>query len=103
MNDLEFDITGPVTNPRITDNESGSWVQYNGTVPAGDTLKIFNTTMSIGGVGFSPALINMQHSGDGNWLTLYPTAANGVNITFGGSATTGATALAIIGHKKFLR
>lgn len=103
MNDLEFDIVGPVTNPRITDNESGHWVQYNGTVSAGNTLKIFNTTMSVSGVGFTPALANMQHAGDTNWLTLYPTAAGGVNLTFGGSATTGATQLQLIGHKKFLR
>lgn len=103
MNDLEFDIVGPVTNPRITDNESGSWVQYTGTVSAGNTLKIVNSSMSISGVGFSPNIINMTHAGDSNWLTLYPTAPNGVNITFGGSGTTGATQLQIIGHKKFMR
>lgn len=103
MNDLEFDIVGPVTNPRITDNESGSWVQYTGTVASGNTLKIVNSSMSISGVGFSPNIINMTHAGDSNWLTLYPTAPNGVNITFGGSGTTGATQLQIIGHKKFMR
>lgn len=103
MNDLEFDIVGPVTNPRITDNESGSWVQYTGTVSAGNTLKIVNSSMSISGVGFTPSIINMTHAGDSNWLTLYPTAPNGVNITFGGSGTTGATQLQIIGHKKFMR
>lgn len=103
MNDMEFDIVGPVTNPRITDNESGSWVQYTGAVSGGNTLKIFNKTMSISGVGFSPALSNMVHSGDSNWLTLYPTAANGVNITFGGTGTSGATQLSLVGHKKFLR
>lgn len=103
MNDLEFDIVGPVTNPRITDNESGSWVQYTGTVASGNTLKIVNSSMSISGVGFTPNIINMTHAGDSNWLTLYPTAPNGVNITFGGSGTTGATQLQIIGHKKFMR
>jgi hypothetical protein len=104
MNDLEFDITGPVTNPRVTDNESGSWVQYNGTVAATNVLKIFNTTMNISGTGFTPTLVNMQHSGDSNWLTLYPTVVNnGANITFGGTSTTGATNLAVIGHKKYMR
>lgn len=105
MNDLQFNIVGPVTNPRITDNESGSWVQYTGTVAAGKTLVIHNTNMGIddGGSGWSPALVNMVHSGDSNWLTLYPTAPGGVNITFGGTSTTGATQLLIVGHKKFLR
>jgi hypothetical protein len=103
MDDLEFDITGPITNPRITDNESGNWVQYTGTVAAATTLKIFNSTMSISGVGFTPSLANMVHSGDSNWLTLYPTYGNGVNISFTGTGTTGATNLAVIGHKKFMR
>lgn len=104
MQDLQFVITGPITNPRITDNESGGWVQYNGTVPALDTLTIVNTTMNISGTGFTPALSNMQHSLHSNWLTLYPTVGNaGVSITFAGSGTTGATALAVFGHKKYLR
>lgn len=105
MNDMQFNIVGPVTNPRITDNESGSWVQYTGTVAAGKTLVVHNTNMGIddGGSGWSPVLSNMVHSGDSNWLTLYPTAAGGVNITFGGSGTTGATQLSLVGHKKFMR
>lgn len=103
MQDLQFIVTGPVTNPRITDNESGHWVQYTGTVPAGDTLTIVNTTMNISGTGFTPALTNMTHSGDTNWLTLYPTASNGVSVAFSGSSTTGATALEIYGHLKYMR
>jgi hypothetical protein len=106
INDMQFNITGPVTNPRITDNESGHWVQYNGTVAAGKTLVIHNTNMSIddGGSGWSPALVNMQHSGDTNWLTLYPSyAGGGVNVTFGGSSTTGATARLFHGHNKYMR
>lgn len=104
VNDAVFIITGPVTNPRITDNESGHWVQYTGTVPATDTLTITNTTMSISGTGFSPSLSNMSHSGDSNWLTLYPTYVHGgVNIAFTGTSTTGATQLEIFGHNKYMR
>lgn len=106
MNDLQFNITGPVTNPRITDNESGSWVQYTGTVAAGKVLVLHNTNMGIddGGSGWAPVLGNMVHAGDSNWLTLYPSVVNGgVSITFGGTATSGATALAIVGHKKYMR
>jgi hypothetical protein len=106
MNDMQFNITGPVTNPRVTDNESGSWFQYNGTVAAGKTLVVHNTNMGIddGGSGWSPALANMQHAGDGEWLVLYPSQVlGGVNITFGGTSTSGATALALVGHKKFMR
>lgn len=106
MNDLQFNITGPVTNPSVTDNESGSSFTYNGTVAAGKTLVVHNTNMGIddGGSGWSPSLSSMSHAGDTNWLTLYPSQANGgVNITFGGSATSGATSLLIYGHKKYMR
>ena len=106
VNDMQFNITGPVTNPRVTDNESGSWFQYNGTIAAGKTLVVHNVNMGIddGGSGWSPALINMQHAGDGNWLTLYPSqTGGGVNITFGGSATSGATQLLLSGHRKYMR
>lgn len=106
MDDLQFNITGPITNPRITDNESGSWVQYTGTIAAGKTLVIHNYAMAIddGGSGWAPSLVNMVHAGDSNWLTLHPSVAQGgVNITFGGSATTGATSLLIYGHRKYMR
>lgn len=104
MQDLNFIITGPITNPFITDNESGSWCQYNGSVPSGDTLTINNSNMTISGTGFSPSLINMTHSGDTNWLTLYPsTALGGVSMAFSGTGTTGATQLQIYGHMKYMR
>jgi hypothetical protein len=107
VNDVEFSIIGPVTNPRITDNESGHWVQYTGTIASGNQLVIHNTTMSIDdgtGPSWSPALIDMNHSGDTNWLTLYPAYVNGgVNITFGGSGTSGGTSLKIVGHNKYMR
>lgn len=104
MQDLQFIVTGPITNPRITDNESGSWCQYTGTVGAGDTLTIVNSNMSVSGTGFTPALINMTHAGDSNWLTLNPSVPlGGVSIAFSGSSTTGATALEIYGRRKYMR
>jgi hypothetical protein len=96
INDLEFQISGPVTNPRVTDNESGSWFQYNGSISSGTTLHVYNTTMSIA----NGAITNMAHGGDSNWLTLYPTASNGVNISYSG---TGTGTLAIYGHMKYVR
>lgn len=104
MQDLNFIVTGPITNPFITDNESGSWCQYTGTVSAGNTLTMNNSQMSVSGTGFTPSLINMTHSGDSNWLTLYPsTPLGGVSMAFSGSGTTGATQLQIYGHKKYMR
>jgi hypothetical protein len=106
MQDLQFNITGPATNPRITDNESGSWCQYTGSVAAGKTLVMHNTNMTVddGGSGWTPALSNMSHAGDSNWLTLNPSIPlGGVSVAFSASGTSGATALEIYGHKKYMR
>lgn len=106
INDAQFNVYGPATNPRVTDNESGHWWQYTGEVPSGKTLVVHNTGMSIddGGSGWSPTLLDMNHSGDTNWLTLYPAYVNGgYNIEFSASSTNGSTYLAINGHLKYMR
>jgi len=99
MTDLTFNVTGPITNPRVTDVESGSWVQYNGAIGGGSTLSIINSSMTITG----GTLGNMTHAGEVNWLTLYPTATNGVRVSFSGSGTSGATKLQVVGKQAFLR
>ncbi|MFE9742966.1 hypothetical protein [Streptomyces sp. NPDC006477] len=98
MVDLEFRITGPATNPRVTDVESGSYFQYNGTVSAGNTLAVKNSTMTITG----GTLSNMVHDGETNWVTLYP-SINGTKLNFTASGTTGATELEVVGKKAYLR
>ena len=100
MQDLQFVITGPATNPRITDVESGSYFQYNGTISAGNTLTVNNSTMTISGSGV--VLGNMIHVGETNWVTLYP-SISGIKVTFTASSTTGATKVDIIGKRAFLR
>jgi hypothetical protein len=98
MQDLEYRITGPVTNPRVRDVESGSYFQYNGTVAALNTLYVHNSTMTIE----NGTLANMTHVGETNWVTLYP-SIDGVLVSFTGSGTTGATKLDVVGKKAFLR
>lgn len=100
MQDLQFVITGPATNPRITDVESGSYFQYNGTIAGGNTLTVNNSNMTISGSGVS--LGNMVHVGETNWVTVYPSIA-GVLINFSASGTSGATKVDVIGKKAFLR
>lgn len=98
MQDLEYRITGPATNPRITDVESGSYFQYNGIVAAGAVLYVHNSTMTIE----NGVLGNMIHVGETNWVTLYP-SINGVLIGFTASGTTEETKVDVIGRKAFLR
>lgn len=98
MQDLEYRITGPATNPKITDVESGSYFQYNGTVAAATTLYVHNSTMTVE----NGTLANMVHVGETNWVTLYP-SISGVLLSFTASGTTGATLLEVVGKKAFLR
>lgn len=98
MQDLEYRITGPATNPRITDDESGSYFQYNGTVAAGSTLYVYNKTMTIS----NGTLSNMVHVGETNWVTLYP-SIDGITLSFTASSTTAATKLDVVGRRAFLR
>jgi len=103
MNDLQFVITGPITNPRVTDQESGSWFQYTGTVAALQTLTVDAGLMTItGGGGMVPVMANMSHDGDARWICLNSSVL-GLLLNFTGSATTAATKLQVIGKRKYLR
>jgi hypothetical protein len=102
MTDLTYAITGPATNPKVVDVESGSYFQYNGVIAAGTTMTI-NPDMTV----TNGTLANMVHVGDVNWLTLHPvvdiTAVTKSQVTFTASSTTAATRLTITGKRKYLR
>ncbi len=104
MANLKYIITGPITNPRVTDVESGSYFQYNGTVGASQTFTIDSLNMSslVGTGGFTPVAANLIHDGATRWLELNSTLS-GTLINFTGTSTTGATKLQIIGRRKYLR
>lgn len=99
MADLTFAITGPITNPQVTDVETGSYFNYAGTVPGGTTMTVKNSDMTV--TNGNADLIT--HIGNVNWLTLYPNISAGTVVSFTGTGTTGATSLAITGKRKFLR
>ena len=45
INDARVRVIGPATNPRITCPGTGDWVQYNGTVTAGNQWRFDATTL----------------------------------------------------------
>lgn len=98
MDELEFDMFGPYNNPRLTDPETGSWVQVNGNSNAYGTGNIIlvNKTQTVVG----PSYNNVTHSGDPKWLTLYP-APGGPKITYVPGATGGT--FQVRGKRKYLR
>lgn len=105
LDDGTYVITGPVTNPRITDSaKTSAWVQYNGTVAALQTLTINAATWAVtGGGGMTANIANLVMAGTtGRLMRLTPTAARGYAPQLSGSTTTAATTLAVTGRRKYL-
>ena len=104
IDDAQISVTGPVVNPRIQDMETGQWVQYSGTVSAGQTWTVdcgaFTSTLS--GVN---ALANTTHSGGFRFLTIsncygsnnYPR----LQMVQGGSLG-GTTSLSVTARRKWV-
>lgn len=84
-----LDLTGPIANPRITNQTNGIYVECLVTVAATKHLIIDLDafTAANDGVGAGGSI---RHSGDARWLVLEP-GANSIRVT--GTGTTGATAL----------
>lgn len=109
MDELTITITGPITNPRLEAYRESNplgvpvWVQYNGTVAAGNTLILNTATASLSGTGFTPTLANLVWSGYPRFLYLAPrtslTAAPQLRVE--GSGATAATAVRLVGRRKY--
>jgi hypothetical protein len=80
-------VHGPITNPRIFDPITNTWVQYNGTLGSSDSWVVDCAafTSAVNGVG---ALINTQHYGHPRFLVIDPgTYGRKPSVTVTGSAT----------------
>lgn len=64
-------IDGPVTNPRVSLVETGDWVRYQGTVPAGQHLDIDCANRRVT-VGDSPISVRNKVTSYGSWLAVPP-------------------------------
>jgi hypothetical protein len=105
LDDAVITVTGPVTNPRVSDYIKGSYVQYNGVVAAGQTLVIDASAFTVTGTGgLTPALADLQIVGmTGRMFRLVPDSiSRGYQAALTGSATTAATTLTVVGRRKYL-
>jgi hypothetical protein len=115
LNPIRCLVTGPITNPQITDDRSTRWIQYTGTVAAGDNW-LFDTSTRVSRKGTGLTLASPDSSGSDilvsttfnsryRMLELAPGITSGVivpHFTITGSSTTGSTAFAIKARRKFL-
>lgn len=104
VNDAVYTVTGPITNPRVTDEVSGAYLQYGGTVAGGQTLVMNASNFNITGTGglvpnFGVIVYNRT---GGRLMRLTPSrTALLYRVRLTGSGTSGATNLAISGYKKY--
>ena len=74
-------IDGPVTNPMVSLVETGDWVRYAGTIPAGQHLDIDCASRRTT-IGDSPVSVRSKVTSSGLWLA----------VPSGGSASIAVTA-----------
>lgn len=90
-NRIVLDFTGPISNPRITQQTTGIYVECLVTVASGKHLLIDAEHFTATNDGVQ-AIGSIRHSGDFRWLILEP-GANSMRVTAtspGGSLTTTA-------------
>ena len=103
LEDAVVTVSGPITNPRVTDAESGSWVQYTGSVPNGQNWVVDCGlfTSKVNGVSVRTST---SHGGHPRFLYIPPrygtTAIPSLQLT--GSAGGAATNLSVAYKRKFL-
>jgi hypothetical protein len=103
-------VSGPATNPRITDPATGSWVQYNGTIATGTDWQVDATNytsrtgssllFTIGG-GTNAIALTSQGGGGQRLMALQP-RAGGPQLTLTCTSPGAGTQIRARGRRKFL-
>lgn len=102
IDDAVITVAGPITNPRVTDLETGNWVQYTGTVPTGQNWVVdagaFTSTVN----GASVRSLT-THAGHPRFLYI-PARYGNTNIPtvrLTGTAGGTATRLTVSSYRKY--
>lgn len=102
IDDAIITVIGPITNPRVTDLETGIWVQYTGTVTSGQSwvVDVGNFTSLVDGVSVRSAT---SHAGHPRFMyipTHYGTGTTPtVRLTGTGGGST--TQLGVTSYRKY--
>lgn len=103
IEDAVYSVTGPISNPRITDAETGHYVELIGTVATGQVwvLDAANASSDLNGVS---VLANTRHAGSYRLMTI----ANEYGVTdtprlvLSGASAGSTTKLAIAAKRKWI-
>lgn len=102
MMDLKARVVGPITNPRVTDTESGVWVQYTGALTATDSWTVDSAAFtSTKNPGATNVQADTTHGGHSRFLVVTP-KATGPTLTLTGTGMTTGTGLELVGRRKYI-
>ena len=110
MEDHMIVVSGPATNPRLTNPTTGAWVQYNGTIAAGTDWQIDCATygsrvgssiLFTAGGGTNAIASTSQGTGGTRLMTLTP-RVGGPQLTLTCTSPGGGTQIRARGRRKFL-
>lgn len=103
LEDAVLTVQGSITNPRITDLETGMWVQYTGVVAAGSSwvVDVGAFTSKVGGTA---VLANTTHKGSYKFLPIANCygSSNTPRLQLTGSSGGTATSLSITAKRKWV-
>jgi hypothetical protein len=117
INDAIILVTGPVTNPKLVDYETGAWVQLNAALTGGQFWRLnmetwstrYGASLSLSSLdtdGTSGDGITSSGGGNARFLRLQPSLITGlrrVQIALAGTGFTSATGISVRARRKFLQ
>lgn len=108
-------VTGPATNPQITDSTTGAFCRLNATVPAGSAWRLNSGTWStrygagltlgsLDSAGTDAQAATIPGGGKTQFLRLVPALSTGlrrVQVSVTGTGFTSATAVSVRARRKY--
>ena len=108
IDDSVITITGPITAPKITCAASGSWIQYNGALAAGQTL-VIDSGNGTAKIGNTSVITKVAHGGTSRFMVIPPRDSGIVAdlgfapaLTMTGTSTSSATKFSVSYNRKHL-
>ncbi len=102
IEDSVVTVTGPITNPIVSNTATGTSVKYTGTVPSGQTW-VIDSGQYTSKVNGTSILSNTTHSGHARFLVIDSgDAFNPPTVTLTGSGTSSVTNLSVTATRKHL-
>jgi hypothetical protein len=110
INDAILVVKGPATNPRITNTDTGEWVQLNATIATGTDWRVdcgiwdtrTGSALGLAGAGGTNQVVNTQYAGGGAQFMRLSPKSGGPQITLSGSGFGAGTQVLARARRKFL-